>query len=518
MGIGQMSRRAFVKGVLAGGAGGFLAAEAAGGAMQPITDTGPTALSLSEASRLVRHKGISPVELVQACLARIESLNPTLNAFITVTGESALAAARSAEAEIVRGAWRGPLHGIPIAVKDLLDTAGVRTTAGSALFKDRVPTADAEVVRRLRAAGAVLLGKLNMHELAFGGSSAISYFGAVRNPWNVAYSPGGSSGGSAAAVAGGLCYAALGSDTGGSIREPAAYCGIVGLKPTYGRVSTSGAIPLSWSLDHIGPMTRTVSDAALVLQVIAGYDSQDPGSVDLPVPDYLADIAASTSALRLGIPRDYFYENLNSEIDAALQAAQTVLRTLTRGLSDVAPLASDATYASVMSPYVALLSAEAYEFHKDYLAKSPELYQPATLKRLRAGAEVTTSDYMRSRRQLEQIRHAVARRFEEVDFLITPTTPVPPFTIAELSDSDTARAMELQMLHNTRPINMLGLPSISVPCGVTVTRLPIGLQITGRPGAEASLLRLAYAYERASGGHRIRSPGGARTARPGGEG
>ena len=504
-----MARRAFLKGVLAGAAGGVMpqiaiGADAAGGATQPITDTGPTALSLSEASRLLRQKRISPVELAQACLARIESLNPTLNAFITVTAESALATARSAEAQIARGGWKGPLHGIPIAVKDLLDTAGVRTTAASALFKDRVPAQDAEVVRRLRAAGAVLLGKLNMHELAFGGSSAISYFGAVHNPWDVAYSPGGSSGGSAAALAGGLCYAALGSDTGGSIREPAAYCGIVGLKPTYGRVSTCGAIPLSWSLDHIGPMTRTVADAALVLQVIAGYDPQDPGSVDLPVPEYLTDIAASTSALRLGILKDYFYDNLHPELEAAMQSALSVLKSLTRSLHEVAPLATDGTYASVMNPYVAILTAEAYEFHKDYIAKSPELYQAPTLKRLRAGADVTLSAYIQSRRQLEQIRHAVARRFDDVDFLITPTTPVPPFKIAELSDPNAARAMELQMLHNTRPVNMLGLPSISVPCGFTAARLPIGLQITGRPGAEAGVLRLAHAYERAAGWREIK--------------
>jgi aspartyl-tRNA(Asn)/glutamyl-tRNA(Gln) amidotransferase subunit A len=508
MGIERMSRRAFVKGVLAGGAGGALpqiaiGADAAGGATPPITDTGPSALCLSEASRLVRQKKISPVELTQACLERIDSLNPTLNAFITVTAESALTAARSAETQIARGGWKGPLHGIPIAVKDLLDTAGIRTTAGSALFKDRVPAEDAEVVRRLRAAGAVLLGKLNMHEFAFGGSSAISYFGAVRNPWDVAYSPGGSSGGSAAAVAAGLCYAALGSDTGGSIREPAAYCGIVGLKPTYGRVSTSGAIPLSWSLDHIGPMTRTVSDAALVLQVIAGYDSQDPGSVDLPVPECVADIAASTSGLRLGILRDYFYESLSPDIEAAMQNALSVLKSLTRSVHEVAPLATDATYASVMNPYVAVLSAEAYEFHKEYIAKSPELYQAPTLKRLRAGADVTISTYVQSRRQLEQIRNAIARRFDDVDFVITPTTPVPPFTLAELSDANKARPMELQMLHNTRPINMLGLPTISVPCGFTVARLPIGLQISGRPGAEASVLRLAHAYERAAGWRKI---------------
>jgi aspartyl-tRNA(Asn)/glutamyl-tRNA(Gln) amidotransferase subunit A len=495
-----------VKGALGGDASAVIPQIAPGtnAATQPITDTGPTSLSLSDVSQLLRQKAISPVELTQACLARIEALNPALNAFITVTPESALAAAHSAEAQIARGHWKGPLHGIPIAVKDLLDTAGIRTTAASALFKDRVPAEDAEVVRRLRAAGAILLGKLNMHELAFGGSSAISYFGAVRNPWDLAYCPGGSSGGSAAAVASGLCYAALGSDTGGSIREPAAYCGIVGLKPTYGRVSTRGAIPLSWSLDHIGPITRTVSDTALMLQVIAGYDSQDPGSLDLPLTDYVTDIAGSTSALRLGILKDYFYEKLHPDIEAAVQNALAVLKSLTHSVQEVAPFATDGTYTSVMNPYVAILSAEAYEFHKDFIAKSPELYQPLTLKRLRAGADVTMSRYIQSRRQLEQIRHTVARRFDDVDFLITPTTPVPPFKLTELSDPNSARQMELQMLHNTRPINLLGLPTISVPCGFTAAHLPIGLQISGRPGDEANVLRLAHAYERAAQWGRVK--------------
>jgi len=243
--------------------------------------------------------------LTQACISRIERLNPQLNAFITVSTESALAQARQAEAEIHQGRWRGALHGIPIALKDLIDTSGVRTTAASALFKDRIPVADAEVVRRLRAAGAVLLGKLNMHEFAYGGSSVISYFGPVRNPWNPAHCSGGSSGGAAAAVAAHLCYGAIGSDTGGSIREPASYCGVVGLKPTYGRVSTAGTIPLSWSLDHLGPMTRTATDAALMLQVLAGYDCWDTASADTSVPDYVATIGSSTSSLRIGVPRDY---------------------------------------------------------------------------------------------------------------------------------------------------------------------------------------------------------------------
>src|SRR5579864_8012930 len=290
-----------------------------------------TGLSLQEAAALVRRKAVSPVELTQACLARIERLNPALNAFITVTAEQALRDAHDAEAEIQKGKWRGPLHGVPIALKDLFDTAGVRTTAGSGVFKDRVPQQDAEVVRRLRAAGAVLLGKLNMHEFAYGGTSVPSYFGPVHNPWNLDRIAGGSSGGSAAAVAAGLCYGALGSDTGGSVRQPAAYCGIAGLKPTYGRVSTRGVIPLSWSLDHVGPMCRTVGDVALLLQGIAGYDPEDSNSVDAPVPDYAQALRAKISALRLGVPRRVFFEQIDPEIAAAVnQAIEALDRKSTR--------------------------------------------------------------------------------------------------------------------------------------------------------------------------------------------
>src|SRR6185369_9120124 len=261
-----------------------------------------TGLSLSAAGALLRRKAVSPVELTRACLARIERLNPVVNTFITVTAEQALRQARDAEAEIHKGNWRGPLHGVPIALKDLIDTAGVRTTAGSELFKDRVPQEDAEVVRRLNAAGAVMLGKLNMHEFAYGATSVPTFYGAVHNPWKTDRIAGGSSGGSAAAVAAGLCFGALGSDTGGSIRQPSAYCGITGLKPTYGRVSTRGAIPLSWSLDHVGPMCRSVEDAALLLQVIAGYDPLEASSVDAPVPDYSKALKTKVAGMRLGIP------------------------------------------------------------------------------------------------------------------------------------------------------------------------------------------------------------------------
>jgi aspartyl-tRNA(Asn)/glutamyl-tRNA(Gln) amidotransferase subunit A len=455
-------------------------------------------LSLSEASQLVRRKKVSPVELTHECLSRIEQLNPKLNAFITVTADAALVEAHQAEAEIQHDHCRGPLHGIPIALKDLIDTAGVRTTAASGLFKDRVPTQDAEIVRRLKAAGAVFLGKLNLHEFAYGGSSAISYFAPVHNPWNIDYSPGGSSGGSAAAVAAQLCYGAIGSDTGGSIRQPAAYCGIVGLKPTYGRVSTPGVIPLSWSLDHLGPMTPTVEDAALMLQVIAGYDAQDTATIDVPVPNYAATIAAGTSSLRLGILRDYFYEALNPEIQTAMEAALLVLKTLTRNRRDIAPLATNSSYSSLMDPYVTILRAEAYTYHQEYVSKSSELYQAQTLKRIQAGADITASTYIQARHQLEQVRRSVAQVFENVDLLITPTTCVPPFAIGDLADPNTLREKELLMLRNTRPFNMLGLPTVSVPCGFTRDGLPIGMQITGPSGGEATVLRLALAYEQAT--------------------
>jgi aspartyl-tRNA(Asn)/glutamyl-tRNA(Gln) amidotransferase subunit A len=385
------------------------------------------------------------------------------------------------------------LESLPHAA--MLVLAGVRTTAASALFKDRIPTQDAEVVRRLKAAGAVLLGKLNLHEFAYGGSSVISYFGPIRNPWEPGYSTGGSSGGSAAGVAAELCYGAIGSDTGGSIRQPAAYCGIVGLKPTYGRVSTAGVIPLSWSLDHLGPMTRTVSDAALILQAIAGYDPDDTSSTDTPVQDYVGTLAAKTSSLRVAIPRAHFYEGLHPEIHSSMDTALSVLARLTSSQREIEiPAANDTA--------ILITKAEAYAYHRDYATRTPELYQAETLKRIRAGAEISTAEYIYGANQLGQFRRSVPRVFEAVDLGVTPTTPVPPFTISELlADLDNLRTKELLTLPNTRPFNLFGLPTISVPCGFTSNGLPIGMQITGPPWSEATVLRLAYAYEQATDWH-----------------
>jgi aspartyl-tRNA(Asn)/glutamyl-tRNA(Gln) amidotransferase subunit A len=456
-------------------------------------------LSLSDASDLLQQRQVSPVELTNACLARIERLNPRLNAFITVMRDQALADAKVAEADLSKGKQRGRLHGIPVALKDLMDTAGVRTTAGSAVFANRVPTEDAEVVRRLKMAGAVILGKLNMHEFAYGDTSAQSHYGPVSNPWNLDRVSGGSSGGSAAAVSAGLCYGALGSDTGGSIRQPAAYCGIAGLKATYGLVSTRGAVPLSWSLDHIGPMARTVADTALLLQAIAGYDPLDLNSIAVPLPDYSRALRQKTSSLRLGIPRAVFYENLDPEIESAINTALQVLRGMTASARDVE-----------LPPYSTLpvVGAEAYTYHAPYFTKTPELYQPMTRRRLEGGSKVSAAAYIEGRRELDRLRRAVAGVFSSVDLLITPTTPILPPTIKEAKDdpgTPPASGVALS-LRNTQPFDIFGLPAISIPCGFSRSRLPIGLQITGPRLGEPAVLALAHAYEQATGWHKMTPP------------
>lgn len=443
-------------------------------------------MTISDVSQQLRAREISPVELTEGCLKRIERLNPLLNAFITVTAESALLEARRAEQEIQSGKWRGPLHGIPIALKDLIDTAGVPTTAASALFQNRVPTRDAEVVQKLRAAGAVILGKNNLHEFAYGGSSIISHFGPTRNPWNLECVTGGSSGGSAAAVAARLCYAAIGTDTAGSIREPAAYCGVVGLKPTYNRVSAGGVIPLSWSLDHVGPLVAGVTDAGLVLQAIS----------EVPCKSYLAASEETAAALRIGIPRPFFYEELHPEISSAVETALECLRSIVKATVEISiDVNTDRT----------LQLAESYEYHRQWVTESPDSYQPETLRRIRAGATVTADAFERAKRELAAERERIKQVFDEVDALVMPTMPVVAPLIADLEQHpDRLRPAELKMLRNTRPFNVWGLPAISVPCGFTAGGLPIGLQIAAAPGREDIAFSLAHVYERATNWHRRR--------------
>lgn len=463
--------------------------------------------SILELSKRLRAREISPVDLTKDCLARIGKLNPVLNAFITVTADSALAQARQAEAEIQHGDWRGPLHGIPLALKDLIDTVGTPTTAGSARYQDRVPAEDADVVRRLKNAGAVFLGKQNLHEFAYGGSSVISHYGPVRNPWNPAHITGGSSGGSAASVAAGLGYAAIGTDTAGSVREPAALCGVVGLKPTYGRVSTRGVIPLSVSLDHVGPITRTVADAAILLQAIADPSAKNSTGNTVNVLDYVSLPGEKPSLLRVGVPRSFFYEGLDPEVASALDEAVSVIQAITGNARDIS-LAVD--------PDRTLQSAESYAIHSEFATRNPELYQPETLRRIRAGEKIDKTQILEARARLEQSRREIQWVFEEVDVLVTPTTPIPAPELAALEEHpETLRPRELLMLRNTRPFNVWGIPAISVPCGFTKGGLPIGVQISGPHWQEARILQLAYAYEQATDWHkRTRSSANRLSERP----
>ena len=455
--------------------------------------------TISDLVQRFRRRDVSPVEVTEECLHHIGKLNSGLNAFITVMPESALADARRAEAEIVRGEWRGPLHGIPVALKDLIDTAGVRTTAASALYKSRIPEVDAEVVRRLRQAGAVIIGKNNLHELAYGASSLISYFGDVHNPWDLGRITGGSSGGSAAAVAAGLACAAIGTDTAGSIREPAALCGCVGIKPTFGRVPSRGVIPLSLSLDHIGPLAASVTDVAIVLQAIAGYDAADITTAEVPVADCVSGLKEGVKTLRVGVPRAYFYDDLDPEVASAMDHALDGIKTLVSEIKEVElEVPTDRT----------LQMAEAYAYHAENAAKTPELYLPETLRRIRTGENVSAAEYIQRRRELDGDRRSIRQVFAGVDVLVTPTTPMPAPAIADLkANPDDLRPAELRLLRNTRPFNVWGLPAISLPCGFTQGGLPIGLQIAGPHWREDLVLRLAYAYEQATAWHKRQCPG-----------
>ena len=432
--------------------------------------------NISEISELVRRGKLSPVELVRECLEKIDALNSERNAFITVTRDSALREAVQAETEIQNGKWRGPLHGIPIGLKDLIDTAGVRTTAASRVFADRVPSKDAEVVKRLRAAGAVLIGKQNLHEFAYGGSSVISAFGIPRNPIDAKYIAGGSSGGSATAVASGMCYAAIGTDTAGSVREPAALCGLVGLKPTYGLIGTEGIIPLSPSLDHAGPITRTVRDAAIMLDALAGTEWRHSEALDVEHGKW-----------RVGIPRQFFFEDLHPEVATALESTIDELELMGCVVADIEiRVDTDRT----------LQAAEAYAEHQKRVAESADLYDPETLRRIKTGESISDGQYRAALRELKNIRREVATIFESVDVLVTPTTPIPAPRLSDLTANlDQLRPTELVLLRNTRPANVWGTPAISVPRGRTSEGLPIGLQIIGPMGHDARVLQVASAFE-----------------------
>jgi aspartyl-tRNA(Asn)/glutamyl-tRNA(Gln) amidotransferase subunit A len=457
----------------------------------------PTEFTLAAAGRALRAREISSLELTDSFLSRITSLNPALNAFITVTADTARAEAKRADDELARGTDRGALHGIPLALKDLFDTRGVRTTAGSKFFRDRIPSDDAEVTARLRDAGAVLLGKLNMHEWAFGVTNDNPHFGPTRNPWDFDRIPGGSSGGSAAAVAARMCLGAMGSDTGGSIRLPSALCGVTGLKPTFGRVSLFGVIPLSWSMDHAGPIAQTAEDCALLLQGIAGYDPRDPASVDAPVQDYSAALLQPLEGIRLAAPSGYFAAEVDSEVLDAVQVATRVLAA-----SGAAINQKEMAFAGDMfQTNRAVLNTEAAAFHGERMETGAAGFGADVLARLRIGAAISTPEYVRARRHQLELRRALEIYFSDVDLLATPTTRV----VAPRFGSD-ALAMSQHLTPFTAPFNLAGFPAISLPCGVNREGLPIGLQLIARPWAEALLLRAAHQYQLATDWHKRQPP------------
>ena len=461
-------------------------------------------LSAGEIARLLGDKEVSPVEVVDAHLSRIAATEPALNSFITLLPEHARAAAQRAEAQIQAGQYRGPLHGIPVGLKDLFNTAGVRTTSGSRLFDNFLPERDCTVAARFQQAGAILLGKLNMHQFAYGPTGENFDYGHTHNPWDPERITGGSSGGSGAATAAGQCTITMGSDTGGSVRIPAALCGIVGLKPTYGLVSRAGLTPLSWCLDHPGPMTRTVTDAALTLQVIAGYDPLDPAAAEVSIPDYAAALTGSVPGIRIGVPREYFDAPLDSEVAQSVTAAIALLEQLGAEVSEVSlPMFADSQAISGT-----ILMAEAAAYHRELLAKDGDKLDPAVRLRLEAGLFVTAADYLKAQQARAKFSREMAALFREVDLLAGPAEPItaPPILATEVDINGQAVGTTAALTQYTRPYNISGSPAISLPCGFSAGGMPIGLQLAGKPFAEATVLQAAYAYEQATDWHTRRPP------------
>lgn len=448
--------------------------------------------TLLEAARALRLRQVSSQELTRHALDRIQRLDVRLRAFITVTGEEALAAAARADEELARGVDRGPLHGIPVAVKDVFATRGIRTTCGSKIFADYVPDFDAAVVERLRASGAVLVGKTNMHELAYGITSTNPHYGAVRNPWNPERIPGGSSGGSAAAVASGMVYLAMGSDTGGSIRIPAAYCGVIGLKPTFGRVSRYGVLPLDFSLDHMGPIARSVRDAAVALHVLAGFDPRDETSSRRPVEPYLPPEEVSLAGLRLGLPENFYFERVAARVaEAVRRAAQEAERL---GAAVVPVRVPDIAAMNDISRVILL--AEAAAVMAPYLSRRQDFGADVRLL-LEQGCLLAATDYLQAQRLRRLWQDEFGRLWRQVDCLLTPTTPdaAPRIGQTTVDFNGVAEDARLAATRFVRAINLMGWPAVSIPCGYDAEGLPLGLQIIAPAFQEARLLRVAAALE-----------------------
>jgi aspartyl-tRNA(Asn)/glutamyl-tRNA(Gln) amidotransferase subunit A len=452
--------------------------------------------SMTDLRQMIATKAVSPVDVVRVYLDRITALDAGLKSYITICADGALAAAQAAEAALMSGAPLGPLHGVPYALKDLYDTAGIATTGGSKILAGRVPGADATVVRRLREAGAVLLGKLNMVEFAYGPEGLNPHYGHARNPWDRATQrlTGGSSSGSGAAVAAALAPGALGSDTGGSIRIPASLCGITGLKPTYGRVSRSGVLPLAWSMDHVGPMTRSAADAALMLTAMAGYDPADASTSVLPVPDYRVALTGDVKGLRVGLLRGFFSDGATPVVRAAVEQAA---RTLA-GAGAVVGEVTLATMAHTAPAALAIVGAEALAYHADTVRTRPADYDPDVLRRLKVAAYVTGRHYVRAQQVRALVRADVDAALAQHDVLLAPSTPLvaPAVHERQVTLGDGPSNVRAALIRFTQPFNLSGHPACSVPCGFTPDGLPIGMQIVGRPFDEATVLRAADAFQR----------------------
>ncbi|MDQ0889816.1 aspartyl-tRNA(Asn)/glutamyl-tRNA(Gln) amidotransferase subunit A [Paenibacillus sp. V4I9] len=439
--------------------------------------------TIHELAERIRTREVSPVEITELALERIERLNPKLNAFVTQTAELAIEQAKQAEHDIMLGRYKGPLHGIPIVHKDLYYTKGIRTTASSKILKDFVPDYDSTVVTKLHEAGTVLLGKVQTHEFAAGMTTSSPHFGPCRNPWNLELVPGGSSGGSASALAAGLAYLGTGSDTGGSIRMPAACCGVVGMKPTYGRVSRYGIIPMAWSLDHSGPLTRSVMDASLCLDVMSGFDPKDESTVDLPAPG-IRRYPNGLKGVRIGLPSNYYYEDLEPEVEASMQAAINKFRELGAEIIEVAlPM-----IRHVQSATMAIMMAEMFAFHEKWLDTNPEDYGPDVRMFLESSRDIPASVYLQSQRARQLIVDDFLNAMSGIDILLTPATPI----TAPHAD-DYAGAFRLTTF--TIPTNLTGMPSLCMPCGFSPSGMPINMQLIGRPFEEATVLSIGYAYE-----------------------
>ena len=452
-------------------------------------------LDIRRLSALLCAGKLSPVELTQATLDRIERKNPELNAYLTVLADAALEQARQAEREIRAGQYRGPLHGVPVSVKDIFFTRGTRTTCGSKIYADYVPDFDATTVERLRAAGAVLVGKTNLHELAYGITNNNPHYGATRNPWDRARIPGGSSGGSGVAVAASLCAASLGTDTGGSVRIPAAYCGTVGLKPTFGRVSRWGVLPLGWSLDHVGPLARTVWDTAVVLRAIAGPDVRDDQCAVTRALDYLVDLDAGVRGMVVGVPEDFFFSGLDAQVERAVRSAAAKLAELGARLEPVRlPFVQAATDLARL-----VLLAEASAFHQRDLRARRAEFGPDVRALLEQGEFILAADYVNAQRARRKFMQQMASVLRKVTVLIAPTAPItaPPIGATTVPVNGAAEDVRLASTRLVRALNFLGVPVLSLPCGFDEEGLPISLQIIGKPFDEATVLRVGAAYEAA---------------------